>query len=45
MTFLTAYLEAFARWYIMFVDRADIITPVALKGRVKEILDEVAKKL
>jgi len=45
MTFLTAYLEAFARWYIMFGDRADIITPVALKGRVKEILDEVAKKL
>jgi predicted DNA-binding transcriptional regulator YafY len=41
MTFLTTSLEGFARWYMMFGDHAEIIEPVKLRGRVKEI----AKKL
>jgi predicted DNA-binding transcriptional regulator YafY len=45
MTFLTAYLEGFARWYIMFGDRADIITPVALKGWTKDLLCKISTKL
>jgi predicted DNA-binding transcriptional regulator YafY len=45
MTFLTAYLEGFARWYIMFGDRAEIIQPVELKQRVKNLLCTIAEKL
>jgi len=41
MTFLTTSLEGFARWYMMFGDHAEIIEPVKLRERVKEI----AKKL
>jgi predicted DNA-binding transcriptional regulator YafY len=41
MTFLTTSLEGFARWCMMFGDHAEIIEPVKLRARVKEI----AKKL
>jgi predicted DNA-binding transcriptional regulator YafY len=41
MTFLTTSIEGFARWYMMFGDHAEIIEPVKLRDRVKEI----AKKL
>jgi predicted DNA-binding transcriptional regulator YafY len=37
MTFLTASLAGFARWYMMFGDRAEIIQPDSLKVRVKAI--------
>lgn len=37
MTFLTTSLEGFARWYMMFGDQAEIITPLSLKERVKSI--------
>jgi len=37
MTFLTGSIEGFARWYMMFGDRAEILSPDNLKKRVKEI--------
>jgi predicted DNA-binding transcriptional regulator YafY len=45
MTFLTSSLEGFARWYIMFGDRAEIITPLVLKERVKSLLETILKKV
>lgn len=45
MTFLSAYPEGFARWYLMFADSAEIITPVVLKGRVKELIYKTLEKL
>jgi predicted DNA-binding transcriptional regulator YafY len=43
MTFLTSSLEGFARWYIMFGDKAIIINPVELKERVKALLKKIIK--
>ncbi len=47
MTFLTASLEGFARWYMMLGDSAEIVSPAILKLRVatiaKEILEKVAR--
>ena len=45
MTFLTASLEGFARWYLMMGDNADIITPQSLKERVAEIAHVILKKV
>jgi predicted DNA-binding transcriptional regulator YafY len=41
MTFLTAYLNSFAQWFIMFADKADIISPVSLKDILKEIIVKI----
>lgn len=43
MTFLTASLEGFARWYMMLGDHAEIVTPAALKLRVKDISKKILK--
>lgn len=45
MTFLTSSLEGFSRWYMMFGDRAEIITPSALKKTIGHILEKISKKL
>ncbi len=45
MTFLCESLEGFARWYMMFGDQAEIITPDNLKDRVKEITEAIAQKV
>jgi predicted DNA-binding transcriptional regulator YafY len=45
MTFLTSSLEGFARWYMMFGDHAEIITPKSLKNRIKHIAKAIAKKV
>ncbi len=45
MTFLTASLNGFARWYMVFGDNADIISPQELKDRVKEVLVSIGKKV
>ncbi len=45
MTFLTSSLEGFARWYIMFGDRAAIITPAVLNQRVRDLLRTILDKL
>ena len=44
MTFLSASLEGFARWYLMFGDQADIISPNKLKDIVKKIATAISKK-
>ena len=44
MTFLTASLEGFARWFMMFGDQAEIITPDSLKERVANIANALAQR-
>ena len=45
MTFLTTSLEGFARWYMMFGDHAEVMTPKSLKNRIKEISSSIFKKV
>jgi len=45
MTFLTMSLEGFARWYMMFGDQAQIISPDALKERIRELFDSMLKNI
>jgi predicted DNA-binding transcriptional regulator YafY len=44
MTFLTMSLEGFARWFMMFGDQAEIVTPDSLKERVGNIAASIAQK-
>jgi predicted DNA-binding transcriptional regulator YafY len=45
MTFLTTSLEGFARWYLMFGDKAEIIQPDSLRERVQLIVSTILKKV
>ncbi|TGD57596.1 helix-turn-helix transcriptional regulator [Flavobacterium humi] len=46
MTFMCQNVEdGFARWYLMFGDYCDIITPERLKDRILELLDKQKNKL
>lgn len=45
MTFLTMSLEGFSRWFMMFGDHAEIITPDDLKERVSIIANAIARKI
>ncbi len=45
MTFLTASLNGFARWFMHFGDHADIVSPKALKNLVKEAIVAIDKRL
>lgn len=45
MTFLTESLEGFARWYMMFGEWAEIITPKELVTRILKNIDALSKKL
>lgn len=45
LTFLAPSIEAFARWYIMFGDKAEIISSPELKKRVKELTGTILKSL
>jgi predicted DNA-binding transcriptional regulator YafY len=44
MTFLTNSLAGFARWFMMFGDRAEIISPDSLKEQVGSIAAAIAQK-
>lgn len=44
MTFLTESLEGFARWYMMYGDMAEIISPNGLQNRVKQLAARIFKK-
>jgi predicted DNA-binding transcriptional regulator YafY len=44
MTFLTNSLECFARWYMMFGDKAEIISPDSLKDQVGNIASSIVQK-
>ena len=41
MTFLTSNLNYFAHWFIMYADKAEIITPISLKEILKEIIVKI----
>lgn len=43
MTFLTTSLEGFARWFMMFGDKAEVISPFGLKDRVNIIAASIAQ--
>jgi predicted DNA-binding transcriptional regulator YafY len=45
MTFLSGSLMGFARWFIMFGDRARIIEPVELNELVASIAENILKKI
>ncbi len=45
MTFLTASLNGFARWYMHFGEHADIIKPQQLRDIVKDALTAIRKKI
>lgn len=45
MTFLTCSLEGFARWYMMFGDSADIVSPESLKAEIKNITTAISKRI
>jgi predicted DNA-binding transcriptional regulator YafY len=44
MTFLTISLEGFARWFMMFGDKAEIISPDSLKESIGNIAAAIAQK-
>lgn len=44
MTFLTSSLEYFVRWFLMFADKADIVSPNSLKLMLKEKLSAIKKR-
>ena len=45
MTFLTASLEGFARWYMLFGQWAEILAPKELPALILKNLDALSKKL
>ena len=44
MTFLTTSIEGFARWFMMFGDHAEIISPDHLKEKINIITNAIAQK-
>lgn len=44
MTFLSWSLNGFARWYMMFGDHADIVSPDSLKEIIRKIAFTISKK-
>jgi predicted DNA-binding transcriptional regulator YafY len=45
MTFLTGSLTGFARWFLLFGERAIIIEPLELKSMVAEVAERILKKV
>ncbi len=45
MTFLVHSIETFARWYLEFADKAKLVSPEALKDRVRSLVNEIANNL
>ena len=45
MTFLSSSLTGFARWFLLFGERATIIEPIKLKSMVADIAKKVLKKV
>jgi len=44
MTFLSMSLEGFARWFMMYGDKADIVSPESLKERVITLAAKITQK-
>jgi predicted DNA-binding transcriptional regulator YafY len=45
MTFLSASLNGFARWYMHFGDNADIVSPPELREIVRNVLNNISQKM
>jgi predicted DNA-binding transcriptional regulator YafY len=45
MTFLTASLKGFSKFYLFFAEYAEVLEPVQLKEMVRENIRAIAKKL
>ncbi len=45
MTFLTGSLAGFARWFMLFGDKAKIVEPLHLNDMVTEIAGNILKKI
>lgn len=45
MTFVTASLRGFGKFYLLFAEYAEIVSPAGLKDLVKQNLAEISKKL
>jgi predicted DNA-binding transcriptional regulator YafY len=45
MTFLTSSTQYFVRWFLMFADRADIISPESLKKMLNEKISEIESRM
>jgi len=45
MTFLTASLSGFSRWYLLFGEAAEIVEPESLKAMVAAVAEKILKKL
>jgi predicted DNA-binding transcriptional regulator YafY len=45
MTFLTSSVEGFAKWYLLFGEHADIVSPASLRKRVQEMIVEVSERI
>jgi len=45
MTFLTSSIEGFLRWYMMFVDKASIVSPPALITAFKSLVSNISRQL
>lgn len=44
MTFLTTSVEGFVRWFMMFGDHAEIISPQKIKDKVVEVAEGIMKR-
>ena len=44
MIFLTSSMEYFVRWFLMFADKADIVSPDSLKTMLSKKLSEIKKR-
>lgn len=45
MNFLAGSVEGFARWYMIFGDIAEIVKPDSIKNKVRELAENILKKL
>ncbi|MBB5394863.1 YafY family protein [Mucilaginibacter sp. AK015] len=44
MTFLTISIQGFARWFMMFGDHAEVLSPPGLKDKIAEIAEGIIKR-
>ncbi|QJD96314.1 YafY family transcriptional regulator [Mucilaginibacter robiniae] len=45
MRFLTRSVEGFARWYLMFADQAQIIEPMDMKAKIRQMIKKIEESL
>jgi predicted DNA-binding transcriptional regulator YafY len=45
MTFLSPFNDSFERWFIAFADYAEVVSPDALKSKLKELVHKISQKI